>query len=254
MPAGPAAVLALVRAEPLRALRRVPHALRLYPQALAARRVIRARVKEGMTAVDTLAFTSTFRWGDKEITASQIPAEATGLIEILRRDPPRTVLEIGTLNGGTLFLWAQAAAPDALLISIDLFGSALGTRSPQGIVLRSFARHGQRIELLFRTDSHDPRTRARVERLLGTRPVDFLFIDGDHSYDGVRADFELYAPLVRPGGLVAFHDVSPTPEPRTVDVLRFWQEFTQEHDTEEIVAPGPHLGCGIGLYRVPIGR
>ena len=39
--------------------------------------------------------------------------------------------------------------------------------------------------------------------------LDFLFIDGDHSYDGVKADFEMYAPMVRPGGLIAFHDINP---------------------------------------------
>ena len=33
--------------------------------------------------------------------------------------------------------------------------------------------------------------------------IDFLFLDGDHSYEGVRRDFENYAPLVRPGGIVA---------------------------------------------------
>jgi hypothetical protein len=33
-----------------------------------------------------------------------------------------------------------------------------------------------------------------------------LFIDGDHRYEGVRRDFEMYSPLVGAGGLIAFHD------------------------------------------------
>lgn len=36
--------------------------------------------------------------------------------------------------------------------------------------------------------------------------IDLLFIDGDHSYEGVRADWEAYAGLLRPGSVVAFHD------------------------------------------------
>jgi len=47
-----------------------------------------------------------------------------------------------------------------------------------------------------------------------------LFPDGDHSYEGVKRDFEMYSPLVRPGGIIAFHD--------TVfmdGVRRFWAEL-----------------------------
>lgn len=36
--------------------------------------------------------------------------------------------------------------------------------------------------------------------------VDFLFIDGDHNYDGVKLDWDLYSPLLSPGAIVAFHD------------------------------------------------
>ncbi len=38
------------------------------------------------------------------------------------------------------------------------------------------------------------------------RPVAFLLIDADHSYEGVKADFETWFPLVAPGGTVVFHD------------------------------------------------
>jgi predicted O-methyltransferase YrrM len=37
--------------------------------------------------------------------------------------------------------------------------------------------------------------------------VDFLFIDGDHSYEGVRADVDSWFPKLKPGALVLFHDV-----------------------------------------------
>ncbi|HEX6465017.1 MAG TPA: class I SAM-dependent methyltransferase [Vicinamibacterales bacterium] len=39
-----------------------------------------------------------------------------------------------------------------------------------------------------------------------TLPIDLLFIDGDHSYDGVKRDWDLFAPHVREFGLVVFHD------------------------------------------------
>ena len=80
--------------------------------------------------------------------------------------------------------------------------------------------------------------------------VDFLFLDGDHSYDAVRRDFELYEPLVTPGGLVAFHDVSPQTTPDTVGTARFWAELKQGRQTEEVVGSGT-AGYGIGVYCKP---
>jgi 2-keto-3-deoxy-L-rhamnonate aldolase RhmA len=39
-----------------------------------------------------------------------------------------------------------------------------------------------------------------VKEVLGGQPLDYLFIDGDHTYEGVRKDFEMYGPLVRAAG------------------------------------------------------
>jgi len=61
-----------------------------------------------------------------------------------------------------------------------------------------------------------------------------LFIDGDHSYDGVRADFENYAPLVRPGGLIAFHDVDSASHPAS-EVDRLWKQLRDLYDAREII-------------------
>ena len=36
--------------------------------------------------------------------------------------------------------------------------------------------------------------------------IGFLFIDGDHRYEGVKKDFELYSPKVKVDGIIAFHD------------------------------------------------
>ncbi|MFO1451970.1 MAG: class I SAM-dependent methyltransferase [Opitutaceae bacterium] len=36
--------------------------------------------------------------------------------------------------------------------------------------------------------------------------IDFAFIDGDHSYEGVRTDWSLLAPRMTPGGILALHD------------------------------------------------
>jgi predicted O-methyltransferase YrrM len=40
------------------------------------------------------------------------------------------------------------------------------------------------------------------------RSIDFVFIDGDHRYEGVKGDWEAWSPLLVPGGVIALHDSS----------------------------------------------
>jgi predicted O-methyltransferase YrrM len=40
--------------------------------------------------------------------------------------------------------------------------------------------------------------------------IDFLFIDGDHSLEGIRKDWELFSRKLRPGGIAALHDTTMT--------------------------------------------
>jgi predicted O-methyltransferase YrrM len=43
-----------------------------------------------------------------------------------------------------------------------------------------------------------------------TLPIDVLFIDGDHSYEGAKADWDNFSPFVVKGGWVFFHDADVT--------------------------------------------
>lgn len=57
---------------------------------------------------------------------------------------------------------------------------------------------------------------ARNHATFGIEHVDFIFIDGDHSFDGLRGDWEVWSPLVAPGGIVALHD-SCSSKTRSID-------------------------------------
>ncbi len=47
---------------------------------------------------------------------------------------------------------------------------------------------------------------AHNHAALGTGPVDFMFIDGDHSFHALRGDWEAWSPLIAPEGIVTLHD------------------------------------------------
>jgi predicted O-methyltransferase YrrM len=217
---------------------------RRYATALRDRQTVRSLPAE-------LDFDDAFAFALSSIGITQQPEEIRWLFEAVRELRPQTVVEIGLDEGGTLFLWTRAAPADARLIALDTRPAGrLGRLSPFPLVRTAFARGSQRIELLMATDSHDAATVERLRGLLNGAAIDFLFIDGDHSYEGVRRDFELYSPLVRSGGVVAFHDVSQRPAAFTEGTARFWREFAAAHNTESCVSDR-EPGFGIGIYRVP---
>jgi cephalosporin hydroxylase len=178
----------------------------------------------------------------------QQPCEALALLSLVQPLRPTCVIEIGTARGGSLLLWARAAAPDALILSIDL--PQWGRDDPADRVRRRrierVASARQRVHLL-RGSSHDADVRDRVRRAIDGRPVDFLFIDGDHSYAGVAQDFRDYAPLVRAGGVVALHDIHPHSRSWGGEVPRFWREIRQSYRHRELIASRGQDGFGIGV-------
>jgi predicted O-methyltransferase YrrM len=186
------------------------------------------------------------------VVASQQVDEIVPALERIEGLRPQRVCEIGTAAGGTLYLLTRVSAPDALIVSIDL------VIAPHTRALRErLARPGQRVVSLA-GDSHSEETAVRLERLLDGQPLDALFIDGDHSYEGVRADFERYGRLVRSGGIIALHDVNEDFRTRhgivtasiSGDVPRFWRELKERHRTEELIADPEQDGFGIGLVYV----
>jgi cephalosporin hydroxylase len=184
------------------------------------------------------------------IGAIQLRREIAGLLDELSKLKPRGLLEIGTANGGTLFLFAQVAHPEAKIISVDLPYGVWGEgyalwRMP---IYRRFARKQQAVHLL-RGNSHAPEMLARVRKALGSQPLDALFIDGDHSYDGVKMDFETYGPLVRKGGVIALHDIVQSDRPG-FRVHRFWNEVRQKYRHIELLNEANQKEYGIGLLYV----
>jgi len=188
----------------------------------------------------------------KSIEPRQNPVEIEKLYHAVREIAPMRVLEIGTARGGTLYLWTQVAANDATIVSVDLPGGEFGGAYPDCRIpfYQAFAMQSQDLHLL-RKDSHKPQTIEDVCDLFDHHPIDFAFIDGDHTYEGAKADFRNYGSLVRPGGIIAFHDILPRPDLPEIQVDRFWSEVREKYDTRELIGPeGSGRKIGIGLIRV----
>ena len=182
------------------------------------------------------------------IRALQIKDELQKFIELIAKYQPQVVLEIGTARGGTLFLLTKFSSPNAHLISLDLPGGQYGGGYNKwtGYFFKSFALDTQKISLI-RADSHKDSTLKKLKKILKGKPIDVLFIDGDHSYEGVKKDFEMYSPLVKAGGIIAFHDIVIHPPETECDVNKFWNEIKHNFEYKEFVANWDQKMCGIGI-------
>jgi predicted O-methyltransferase YrrM len=178
----------------------------------------------------------------------QIKEEIIALMKILQNYKPKYVLEIGTAGGGSLFMLTQVIENDALLISIDLPNGEFGGGYPENRIslYKSFARSTQNIKLI-RQNSHSQESLKSVKSILGGNKLDFIFIDGDHSYEGVKKDFDLYAPLVKKNGIIAFHDIVDGLPQNVGGVPTFWKQLKEKHRHTELVSDWNQGGYGIGV-------
>lgn len=183
----------------------------------------------------------------------QIRSEIVRFLDLIEQRQPCRICEIGAASGGTLFLFANVITPPPFVVSVDTsFGSTKRHVFPR------FAKSGGNI-VCVEGDSQCETTRNRVQAAFGGQSIDVLFIDGDHSLGGVSRDYELYAPLVRPGGVIAFHDIVPDYHTRfgrdtstnTGDVPVFWSRIMQQCTaTMEIIQDKGQDGYGIGILFV----
>jgi predicted O-methyltransferase YrrM len=143
----------------------------------------------------------------------------------------KEVLEIGTFRGGTSFLFYKLLGANVTTIDLKI-----------PIFLRLILSYKSNGKIrLIQGDSHSKETLKKVS----DRKYDLLFIDGDHSYESVKKDFEMYSPLVREGGMVAFHDIFSKKGVNT-----FWNEIKNRCENKEIVNNAKKEPLGIGVLKI----
>jgi predicted O-methyltransferase YrrM len=198
-------------------------------------------------------------WGEFEtLRAVQVKSEACQLLDMLREENVVFACEIGSFMGGMLFMMSRVLPDHARIFSID-WPDAPGTLGhffpSRKYLYEGFARANQKLTVIH-GDSQGPGTIAALASALDGNRLDYLMIDADHSFEGVRADFLNYSSFVKPGGLIAFHDIMGD-ELRTEEsfryrfgVARFWNSIRDHYEHREFIDPECYehrLGAGIGV-------
>jgi len=176
--------------------------------------------------------------------------EFAQLCSLIEKERVSTFLEIGSCYGGSMYMIADfmyKGDSGTKIMCVDLPGVKWGKKN-SAVRFRELARkvkeEGHGIDWAF-ADSHAETTVRMVRNSIGRLPLDCLFIDGDHRYDGVKRDFELYSPLVRKGGFVVLHDVAPNIKNKNVGVSQFFNEVKKDYETEEFITSDDNFGIGI---------
>lgn len=160
--------------------------------------------------------------------------EFAGLVQMVLDLRPRIIVEIGSDVGGSLSAWTKITNQ---VYSIDL---PAGPFSSESTARRSWGAS------TYSGDSHSADAFDWLVGKLHGRRVDFLMIDGDHTYEGSLADWQMYRPLVRPGGVIAFHDICWHGPGHPCQVDAVWQQVKEGYRSHEIIQTPTNWG-GIGV-------
>jgi len=159
--------------------------------------------------------------------------------DIVAAVQPKLLVELGTHNGLSYFTFCQSVLEhtlDTVCYAVDTWEGDKHTDAYDESIFTDVERHNR-----IHYWGFSYLLRMRFNEALShfdDNSIDLLHIDGLHTYDAVKNDFETWLPKVRPGGVILFHDVMAKRE--DFGVWKFWHELQQQHNTF-------HFNHGFGL-------
>lgn len=182
------------------------------------------------------------------IQLQQVPDEFANFIADIIESGRKvdSYMEIGSAAGGTVYAINHFFNCSTIVLIDD-------NRHPKAHVRPYILRDILRNEIIG--DSHHPNTLKVAAEYC--QQYDMVMIDGDHSYHGVKKDYEMYASLVRVGGLLVFHDSAIVYDPGLVGVFMLIDELCSDIDNgrnknftfvKEYVTEKYQRVCGIAVF------
>ncbi|MDQ2999894.1 MAG: class I SAM-dependent methyltransferase [Fibrobacterota bacterium] len=194
---------------------------------------------ENLGSDDIATFGGNFEGG---YHVQQDAAELAGLVDALKAYRVETYLQIGCAAGGTeRFICETLGIKELAVIDIGEH-----PKFPVWIEQNKPALEAQGAKVNQHIgDSHDEAAEVFLATL--DREYDIIGIDGDHSPAGVRMDWALIMPYLKPGTLVWFHDIASENLPiGQRGALEVWEKVKARHK----VVYETKAKFGIGLVEI----
>jgi len=157
---------------------------------------------------------------------------------------PQTVVELGTYSGNSFFAFCQAAkmhGTSTYLSAVDTWAGDDHVGNYDNTIYQDVSKHH---EINFRNNSNLMRcTFDDARKKFEPGSVDLLHIDGLHTYDAVRHDFDTWVSAMSERGIILFHDIAV----RTGDfgVWQLWAEISSKYPSFDF-----SHGNGLGILNV----
>jgi len=115
------------------------------------------------------------------------------------------IVELGSYKGKSTVYLARSALPMVNVICVDTFMSDATTVSSND-TLDTFLYNTAGLSNIIVLPSKTGHVAKIMKANEHPAKIALLFIDADHSYEGVKTDFDNFSPFVAPGGVIIFHD------------------------------------------------
>jgi GT2 family glycosyltransferase len=147
---------------------------------------------------------------------------------LMTESQPKVFVELGTHTGNSYFSFCQAVRDKGLTgrcFAVDTWQGDEQAGSYGEDVFEMVNRHNESQYKSFSTLYRMTFDEALAK--FQDQSVDLLHIDGLHTYEAVRHDFESWLPKLAPGALVLFHDIKVTHG--EFGVWKFWAELKEKY-------------------------
>ena len=173
-----------------------------------------------------------------DLKLQQVPGEYSKVLIESLKISPKSYLEIGIGNGGS-WLTFSYLNKNSLEISHSVdnlsYYQAIGQKEDEINFIKDYLSHSIDDVKFYNLASDD-------FFLVCENKYDIIFIDGDHSYEGVKKDYMNSLKIIKEGGLMIFHDINSLGAP---GVVKFWNEYKNNHKNMEFVHSNT---CGMGIF------
>lgn len=172
-----------------------------------------------------------------DLKLQQVPEEYANILIKTQMRKPQSYLEVGIGNGGS---WMTFSYFNRKTLKIShavdnlSYYQAIGQKIQEIDYIKDYL--SQDIEDV---QFNNMDSKAYLSDCI--YKYDVIFIDGDHSYEGVKTDYQHALPLMNDNGIMIFHDIASVGAP---GVVNFWKEIKTQHRHEEFIFSNT---CGMGL-------
>lgn len=157
------------------------------------------------------------------------------IYDLILTTKPKVVVELGTHHGGSFFSMAQAVKDSELSTQLHAVDTWQGDKHAGFYDDKVFLKVNKIKDDLYKNVNINLLKKTFDEALAGFKKdtIDILHIDGLHTYEAVKHDFENWFPKVKKDGIILFHDVLE--KQKDFGVWRLWEELKDKYDYFEFI-------------------